>query len=333
MRLPKFEYLAPETVKEACSLLSQYKGEAKPIAGGTDLLIGMKHRVVTPSYLVSLEHIPNLDYINQDGKEGVRIGVLTTLHALETSPIIQEKFPILAQAANRVASPQIRNRGTIGGNICLDVRCWYYNQSRSWRRSRPPCYKTGGDRCYVVKGGNRCYALFSADTVPALIGLGAKIKVAGSGGERLIALDEFYTGVGETVVILQPDELLTEVQVPNQPPHTGGIYLKHSLREAVDFGIVGVAAMITLDAENRTCIGARIAFSGISSAPIRALKAEGELQGKEIENDLIGKAAEVAVKEATPIVPIGASVSYKRRMVEVFVKRAVKQAWEVAKSA
>jgi CO/xanthine dehydrogenase FAD-binding subunit len=184
-----------------------------------------------------------------------------------------------------------------------------------------------------VKGGNRCYAIFSADVAPALMGQGAKIKVVSSEGEKLIALEEFYTGVGDTVVTLQPDELLTEVQVPNPLPHTGGVYLKHSVREAVDFGIVGIAATITLDPRDETCVSAKIVLGCISSAPIRALKAEGELQGKKIEDDLVGKAAAVATKEAGPIVPIEASVSYRRAMVEVFVKRAVKQASEIARSA
>jgi len=183
MALPKFDYLEPESIGEVSQLLSQYQGDVNVISGGTDLLVRMNQRGVTPSYLVNLKRIPDLDYITHDRTEGLRIGALTTLHEIETSSIIQEHFPILVLASSRVASPQIRSTATIAGNICLDTRCWYYNQSHRWRQSLSPCYKLGGDQCYVVKKGDHCYSLFSADTVPALIGLGAKIKIMGSAGE------------------------------------------------------------------------------------------------------------------------------------------------------
>jgi 4-hydroxybenzoyl-CoA reductase beta subunit len=238
MTLPKFEYFEPRAVEELFPLLSAYKGEAKIISGGTDLLVRMNQRIVTPSCLVNLKSIPNLDYINHDQTGGLRIGALTTLHAVETSSTVREHFPILAQASSRVASPQIRNTATIAGNICLDTRCWYYNQSYHWRQSLSPCYKLGGDQCYVVKKGDHCYSLFSADTVPAFIGLGARVKIMGSAGEKVIALEDFYTGVGETVNVLQPDEVVMEVQVPNPPSHTGGVYLKYSTRDVIDFPIL-----------------------------------------------------------------------------------------------
>lgn len=333
MPLPNFEYFEPKTVEEAFPLLSQHKGEAKVIAGGTDLLVRMNQCVLTPSYLINLKRIQDLNTIIHDHKEGLRIGALTTLHALETSAIIKEKFSALAQAASRAASPQIRNTGTIGGNICLDTRCWYYNQSQRWRQSISPCFKLGGDLCHVVKRGDHCYSLFSADTVPALIGLGAKIKIMSPGDERVIPLEAFYTGVGETVHVLQPDEIVTEVQVPNPPPGTGGVYLKYSTREVVDFPILGVAVVMTLGSNNRECTEARIVLGAVSPAPVRATKAEDRLRGKEIEDDLIEEIAEGTIKEAGPIVPIGTSVGHKRRMMRVFVKRAIEQALGCAKSA
>jgi len=333
MSLPDFEYFEPEAVEAVFPLLSKYKERAKVIAGGTDLLVRMNQSVITPSYLINLKHIRNLNTIEHDHTEGLRIGALTTLHAVETSLIIKEKFSVLAQAASRVASPQIRNTATIGGNICLDTRCWYYNQSQRWRQSISPCFKVGGDLCHVVKKGDHCYSLFSADTVPALIGLGAKIKIMGADGERVIALEAFYTGVGETVHVLQPDEIVTEVQVPNPPPHTGGVYLKYSTRDVIDFPILGVAAVMTVDRENGVCTEARIVLGAVSSAPSRAAKAEDRLRGKEIEDDLIAEIAEGAIKEAGPVVPIGTPVGHKRRMMRVFVRQAIQQAWECAKSA
>ncbi len=332
MLLPKFDYFAPKTMEEACSLLSQYKESAQVVAGGTDLLIRMKQRVANPQHLVNIKSIPDLDYIDYDDKQGLTIGALTTLRRLETSAAIREKFPMLAKAASSAASTQVRSLGTIGGNICLETRCWYYNQSRSWRRSRPPCYKTGGDRCYVVKGGDRCYSLFSADTVPPLIGLGAKIRIVSSGGERAIALEEFYTGTGESATCLQADEIVTEIQVPGQPPHSGAAYLKHSSRGALDFAIASVAAVIGVKPNNGLCTEAKIVLGAISSAPVRALKAEEELRGKEITEDAIHEAAEVATKEAGAIVYIATPVNYRRRMITVLVRRAITEALGRAKS-
>lgn len=333
MGLPKFKYLEPETIEGAYPLLAEHKEWAKLVAGGTDLLVRMNQRVVTPSHLINLKRIPNLDYIDHVGNEGLRIGALTTLRTLEKSEVVREKFPIISQAVGRVASPQIRSTATIGGNVCLDTRCWYYNQSHHWRRSLAPCYKLGGDCCYVVKGGDHCFSLFSADTVPALIGLGAKLRLASSGGERVIALEEFYTGVGERVNVLQPGEIVVEVQVPDLPSHTGGVYLKYSTRGVIDFPILGVAAVISIDPGSGACKEARIVLGALAPAPIRAVKAEAGLRGTEIKDSLIEDVAEVARKEAGPIVYIEAPVGYKRRMVRVLVKRAVSRALELAQTA
>ncbi|MDY6864001.1 MAG: FAD binding domain-containing protein, partial [Thermodesulfobacteriota bacterium] len=177
MRIPKFEYLAPKKLEDAVSFLKKYKGDIKVVAGGTDLIVNMKQRTITPKYLINLKEIADLDFINYKKNDGLKIGALTALRTIEKSGVIREKFPVIAKAAHEVASVQIRNVGTLGGNICLNTRCWYYNQPLYWRKSFPFCFKVGGDCCNVVKKGKQCYALFSADTVPALIGLDAKIKV------------------------------------------------------------------------------------------------------------------------------------------------------------
>jgi CO/xanthine dehydrogenase FAD-binding subunit len=190
MHLPKFEYFAPTTIKDACSMLSKYDGEARILAGGTDLLVKMKNRRVLPSYLISIKDVPDLGYIRYDEKEGLHIRALATLEAIKTSPMVQQKFSILAQAAGVVGSVAIRNIGTIGGNLCN--------------------------------------AAPSAETAPALIVLGARAKITGLDGERTVTLEDFFTGPGETV--LRTGEILTEIQVPNQLTPSGGVYLKHSLR-------------------------------------------------------------------------------------------------------
>ncbi|KPK24975.1 MAG: hypothetical protein AMK69_15385 [Nitrospira bacterium SG8_3] len=289
MRLPKFEYLDPKTIEEACSLLSQHGDKARLIAGGTDLLIIMKHKEVTPEYLVGLKGIPNLDSIDADA-EGVRIGALATLRSIGDSAVVRERFPFLADIAGKMATHQIRNMGTIGGNICN--------------------------------------AAPSADTAPSLICLGAKAKIVGPKKERIVAVEEFFTGPGETV--LKAGEMLTEIQVPNQPAHTGGAYLRLT-RLSVDLAVVGVAALVTLEGKGGLCKEARIALGAVAPTPIRAKKAEGVITGKKIENGLIEEAAQIASEEARPITDVRGSAPYRTDIVRVLTKRAIRQALEQAK--
>jgi carbon-monoxide dehydrogenase medium subunit len=204
-RLPKFDYLAPKTIDEALSLLSQYKGKAKVIAGGTDLVPKMKRREVKLlEYIIDLKGIPDLDYIKYDDSDGLRFGALTTIHAIETSPIIQEKFSVLSQAAYSMASTQVRNRGTVAGNICNAVP--------------------------------------SADAATALLTLQAKLKLVSHKGERTVNIEDFFTGPSETV--LTDEEVLLEIYLPNLPPNSRGVYLKLSPRSSMDLAIVGVAAVV-----------------------------------------------------------------------------------------
>lgn len=289
MRLPKFEYLDPKTIEEACSLLSQHGDKARLIAGGTDLLIIMKHKEVTPEYLVGLKGIPNLDSIDADA-EGVRIGALATLRSIGDSAVVRERFPFLADIAGKMATHQIRNMGTIGGNICN--------------------------------------AAPSADTAPSLICLGAKAKLVGPKKERIVTVEEFFTGPGETV--LKAGEILTEIQVPNQPAHTGGAYLRLT-RLSVDLAVVGVAALVTLEGKGGLCKEARIALGAVAPTPIRAKKAEGVITGKKIEDGLIEEAAQIASEEARPITDVRGSAPYRTDIVRVLTKRAIGQALEQAK--
>jgi CO/xanthine dehydrogenase FAD-binding subunit len=203
-----FEYFEPATLSEASSLLSRYKGEAKVIAGGTDLLVGMKQGIINPRYLINIKKIPHLNHIDYDEKKGFSIGALTTLHAVETSLRIREKIRLLAEAAHRVGVTRIRNIGTIGGNLCQDSKCLYYARTHLWRWA--PCYRGGGDVCYAVDGAKRCQAMATAETAPALLCLGAKVKVTGLKGERAVAIDDFFGSAGETN--LGADAILTEIR-------------------------------------------------------------------------------------------------------------------------
>jgi carbon-monoxide dehydrogenase medium subunit len=290
MSLPRFKYLAPKTIKEVCKLLSQYKGRVKIIAGGTDLLVKMKDRELTPQYLVGIKKIENLDYIHYNAVTGLSIGALTSHQSIANSPIVREKFPILAMAAAEIGTPQIRNMGTVGGNLCN--------------------------------------AAPSADTASPLIAIGAMVKLVSSKRKRTIALEKFFTGPGET--ILKHNELLTEIQVPNLPPRTGGTYLKLFSRGAVDIATVGVAVMLTLG-KNESCDRARIVLGAVAPTPLRAKRAEEVIEGKKIENGIVEKTAQAAVEEAQPISDVRSSAEYRREMVRVFTKQAIIQSLEQAK--
>lgn len=292
MHLPKFEYFEPRTLEEACSLLDKYRGRAKVIAGGTDLIVQMKQKALSPPYLVNLKQIPGLSDINYDESEGLRIGALVTHRAISASAIIREKYNVLASASGKVGSVQVQNIATIGGNIC--------NASPA------------------------------ADTAPALIGLGAELKVLCGKGERVISLGDFFRGPGETV--LGDDEIVTEIRVPNIEPYTGAVYLKHGLRKAMDLAIVGVAVMIRLDSEKKKSEKIHIVLGAVAPTPMRAERAEWILQGKKIDDDLVEKAAQEAALECRPISDVQSSAEYRKEMIEVFTGRAIQEALKVAEA-
>jgi CO/xanthine dehydrogenase FAD-binding subunit len=287
-----FEYFSPKTVEEALSLLSQYKEEAKIIAGGQSLLVVMKQGLVSPEYLIDVKGISALDYINYDDRDGLRIGALTLHRTIEKSPIIIQRFKVLSEMERNLATIQTRNWGTIGGNLCH-------------------CDPAG-------------------DPAPVLIALNAKLKLASSGGERIIDMEEFPKDYLE--VDLEPNEMLTEIQVPIPPPHTGTAYEKLMVMQG-DMGTVGAAVSITLRPGDGVCKDARIALGSAASVPLRARKAESLLIGKVISDALLAEAGQVASTEADPPSDVHGSAEYRREMVKVFVKRVARMALERAKAA
>ena len=314
------EYLEPATIQETVSLLAQHIGKAKIVAGGTDLLLQLRRKTIRPEYVVDIAGIPGLDYINYDEKQGLKIGALATIRAMETSAELHRRYPIIPQAASQVGSPAIRNLGTIGGNLCQDTRCPDYAVIHL--RSKSPCYRGGGDICYAVKGAKRCIAMAVAETAPALICLGAEACISGPAGERTIPLENFFTGPGMT--ILHQDEVLTAIKVPNRPPNTQGGYLKHSLRGTIDFAIVSVAVVLTVN--DGVCEDARIGLLGVAPTPIRAHRAEAIIKGEKVNEGIINRAAQAASAESHPISDVSASAEYKREMVRVFTRRLIRAA-------
>ena len=285
-RLPKFEYHAPASLSEALDLLNKYGGKARVFAGGTDLLVSMKKREVLPEHLISLKGITELKGI-QDGKEGGKIGALVTLGEIEHSKMIQDKFGVLWDAVQVMASLQVRNLGTIGGNLC----------------SAAP----------------------SADTAPPLIVLGASVEVISSKGTRRVLVEDFFKGPEESV--LNPGEILTQIWIPGLPKKSSGAYLKLMRRGAMDLAQVSVGVCLSFDSEKRICKGAKIALGAVGSTPIRALKAEKILLNKEFNETMGREAGKIAAQEANPRSSIRASKEYRLEMIEVLTKRAVMAAY------
>jgi carbon-monoxide dehydrogenase medium subunit len=286
-----FEYFAPKTVKEALSLLSRYKEGAKMIAGGQSMLVIMRQGLLAPEYLIDIKGISALEYIKYDEGKGLRIGALTIHRAIEKSPVIQKHFSVLSEMEQNLATIQTRNWGTIGGNLCH------------------------GDP--------------AGDPAAVLIALKAKLKLASSRGERIIEVEEFSKDYLE--VALEPDEMLTEIQVPIPPAHTGTAYGKLMVMKG-DMGIIGAAVSITLNSKDR-CEDARIALSNAASVPLRAREAEKKLIGKVLNDALLAEAGEVASTEADPLSDVHGSTEYRREMAKVFVRRAAIKALERAKAA
>ncbi|MFC1983811.1 FAD binding domain-containing protein [Chloroflexota bacterium] len=315
------DHFDPRTVDDAISLLSQYQEEAKIIAGGVDLISLMKSEVTLPKVLVSINAIPDMTYIKEDA-EGLKIGPLTTIHDIEMSAIIGDKYEILAEAAHSVAAPQIRNMATIGGNLCQSVRCWYYRRSPYTGRSFY-CRRKGGEQCYsgtgentyhAIIGAGECHAVCPSDMAPALIALNAKVKITGQHGNRIIPLEEFYQVMGN---ILEPGELIIEIQIPAPGTNARQKYLKFRTRKAIDFAIASVAATLTL--ETGVVSDARIVLGGVAPTPYRAIAAEDILKGEVVTRDVAEAAAEAALAEAIPLDMNG----YKVPITEALVKEVL----------
>jgi len=288
-----FEYLAPKTLEEALTLLSQYdEDERKVIAGGQSLLIIMRQKLITPKYLIDIKGLTDLDYIKFDKKEGLKIGALTIHRAVEKSPVIQKEFSVLSEMEQNLSNVETRNWGTIGGDIAHSDPC--------------------------------------GDPIPVLIALNARLKMTGLNGERIVDAEDFAVDFYETV--LQHDELLTEIQVPILPPNTGVKFTKYNQIEG-DLALASVAMSITLDENKKTCSDVRIGLGGVAPAPMRAKKAEDILKGKKITDALLVEAGQAASEEASPTTDIQASEEYRRELVKVLVKRVGSEALARAEKA
>jgi len=320
--MKSFRHFNAHSIDEAVSLLDRYGGKAAVIAGGTDLLGKMKDRVLPeyPEALVNIKTIPGLDAIS-DGEGMLRIGALAALDQVANHPVVQEKYPALAEAAGRVGSPQLRNMGTIAGNICQDIRCWYYRAPNN----RFSCLRKGGGRCYALKGDNRfhsifggsveggCIAVHPSDTAPALIALGAKVVTS----QRTIEMEEFINVRVLNTTVLESNQLVTEIRVPEPSAEAKSAFLKYALRRSIDFAIVNCAASIAR--ENAKVTQARICLNAVYVVPRRAVEAERALIGKTIDEKSAEEAGQAAVSDASRLT----NNAYMVQIARILVKRTV----------
>jgi 4-hydroxybenzoyl-CoA reductase subunit beta len=325
LRLPKMDHCAPRSLAEACSLLEQHGSEARVLAGGTDLLAACKLRNLQPALLVSLRGIEELRGIEFREGEGLRIGAMTRLNRLRYEPSILKHYPALAQAAASVGATQLQFMGTLGGNLCLDTRCFYYNQSKTWRKSRAVCLKMGGEVCHVVPKGGRCYAVFSADTVPVLIALDANVRLVSSAEEREVSLGELYTGDGKKPIALTPGELVREIRIPPAAGRQSSVYLKYRQRDSIDFPLVGVAVRMDSN-DDGICTECKVVLNAVGSAPLEVPEARELLKGKQPTVELIDEVAKRAEKRAHPVDnTAGSTPSYRRKMAGILTRRALEE--------
>jgi len=350
LSLPQFKLLRPQGVSQALEYLVKYSAPDLPVqrsrgpdsrgrvslhgsgastqnphlrvvAGGTDLIPSMKQKLFEPEYVLDLHAIRELRGIRPLSDGAVEIGALTTLREIERSDVLRRHYPVLTEAAATVASPVLRNMGTIGGNICLDTRCLWYNQSLTWRKGCGFCIKKDGDLCHVAPGGTKCWAAFSGDTPPALLCLDAELELASATGTRRVALRDFYTGLGDNYRNLQPNELLTGVFLPASSAGFTGVYRKLRVRGSIDYPLAGVA--VAMKSTNSHIADARIGITAVNPAPLLVAGVSELLTGKIIDDSLAEAAGNMAARISKPLTTSALTPEYRREMIRVFTKRAV----------
>lgn len=322
LRLPPFRYYAPRSLEEALRILSDHGPRARIVAGGTDLYPKMKRRQIEPAVLVSVRRIPELTRLAGTGREGVALGAGLTLARVLAQDELALAYPALARAFAMVAHPPIRSMGTVGGNLCVDTRCTYYDQTFFWREAIGFCLKKDGTICPVAPGGTRCWAVSSSDGAPVMIALGARLRLVGPRGERTIAAEAFYRDDGIWYLDKEPEEILVEVLLPPREDWRS-TYWKLRRRGSIDFPVLGVA--VALRMESGWCREARIVLGALGSCPKRIREAEALLQGNRLEPDVIAAVAHVVARSVRPLNNTDFLHLYRKKMASVFTQRALRE--------
>ena len=329
MHLPKFEYHGPTSVKKATNLLNKLDEPAKILAGGTDLFPRMKYGLVRPDHLISLNEIP-LRSPTQLKNGALCIDAHITLSEIINSSTIQKFAPLLAKSSERVASQEIRNMATLGGNICQESRCLYYNQSHRFQFV-DPCFKRGGETCYFAPKGKKCFAVYMSDIAPALMCLDAEVLIYSNDGKRQIPIDSIYSGDALRPLNLKPDEILAKVIIPSQPHSTGWSHIKFSLRGGVEFAALNIATSLIFEDGGKKCKRANIVVDAIAPAPLRAQKSASLLKGRTISDELIEEAAKAAAEEISITPHHGYTVALLLAIIKLQTKRSITSALKKAR--
>jgi 4-hydroxybenzoyl-CoA reductase subunit beta len=319
MQLPQFEYIRPKSLAEGLAALAEHGEKIAIMSGGSDLLLNMKFRLDGPAYLLSLNGLSELQQIEELDDGGLRIGSACTLTTLSENTLIQERYPALRAAIFSVASRHVRNMGTIGGNICLDTRCWYTNQSETWRDTREGCFKTDTEQCHVIKSAPKCHALNSTDSGPILIALDASVVLASHTGERVVAMREFYQNDGVEHTVLKPGEVLTAVILP--PAKGRSAFRKLSQREGLDFAAGTFAASVIGSNEKPESVS--LVLGAVAPEPRVMSQAEKILLEGGLTDEAIDAAADVAREALSEVTNLYTPTFYKKRLIKALVKNAL----------
>ena len=321
MHLPKFEYVKPDGMAHCLTLMSELKGRAAVMAGGTDLLSSMGQRLIVPQFVIGLRWLPELRGVTANADGSLDIAAGTTLTTLVEHATLAERFPMLHKALRSVASMHVRNMATLGGNLALPTRCWYTNQTEGWRQARDGCFKTDKQACHVLASSHKCVATSSADSVPALIVLGASVTLRAARGERTVALADFYRDDGAHPTVIEADELIVDVHVPACDARTA--FTKVTPREGIDFGLGTIAAAIA--GSNKRVESAHIVVNSISSRPTRLAEAERIIMEGGLTEQAIEAATGVARQDLGEVTNLWSPAGYKRRLVRMLLGRTLEE--------
>jgi 4-hydroxybenzoyl-CoA reductase subunit beta len=328
LRLPSFTFLEPKTLKQALAAKAEAGPAGMYVAGGTDLYPNMKRRHQEPEVVISLARLRALGRGPAVRRMGGRtdgelaVGAGLTLTALHTSRRIRASYPAVARAAELISTPLLRNMGTLGGNLCLDTRCNYYNQTYEWRKAIDFCMKKDGAICWVAPSSPRCWAVQSSDLAPVMVAIDAHFVLVGPAGERLVPAARFYHNDGIDYLTKQPDEILTEIRLP-APDGWDATYLKLRRRGSFDFPVLGVAAWVRWDGD--TVADARVVLGGVASYPQEVAESAAALRGTRLDDDAVGAAADAAFRPSKPMDNTDFGLAWRKEMTRTYVRRALQE--------
>ena len=326
MTLPAFDLYIPKNLDDALSFYTENLDATKIIAGGTDIVPSLKQKLFEPKFLLDLKAIPELHGIHEEANGSVRIGAMTTISEIARSPFLRREFPVLSSAAATVAGPCLRNVGTLGGNICLDTRCYWYNQSYFWRQSCGFCIKKDGTLCHVAPGSKTCWAVYSGDTAAALLTLNGSLLIASADGQRSVSVSDFFVNDGAVRNRLNPGEILVEVHIPSEARGYAGHYEKFRLRGSVDYPLAGVAVALKKNGSHKgagrlpALEDLRVALTAVNPLPILLSDPLRELRA-----DSVAGLQKLAKRTAKPLKTSASTMEYRRYMIEFMIKKAMEK--------